>query len=115
MNFLSNAALVVIPKKDFFNWLIQSMEYAEIDTEGLEKSFDKIDVYTDCLVFLIPLFKDKEQFDNFIEKQYEEIFKNTLFKFIPDQRFWPKNLNLELFKQYFDVELHTRVANLSSK
>ena len=114
MDFLANAVLAVIPKKSFFDWITKTMEFEEIDTDGLEMSFDKLDVYADCLLYVIPLFETKEQGDNFVKKHYEEILTSALFIHVPEKRYWPKNLSFELFNQYFDVELHTRIVDLSS-
>jgi hypothetical protein len=115
MDFLDNAVLAVVPKKGFFDLLTNTMEAEEIDTDGLEKSFDKIDVYTNCPLYLIPPFEDTEQFNDFIKRHYEDLLKHSISRFIPDQRYWPKELTFELFNDYFDIEYHSRIFNLSSQ
>lgn len=115
MDLLNNAVLAIVPKKGFFDLINKTMEAEELYTDRLEKSFDKIDAHTDCLLYIIPLFEDTEIFNDFVKRHYEDLLLHTLSKFIPDKRYWPKQLSFELFNDYFDIEFHSRIFNLSSQ
>jgi len=43
---------------------------------------------------------------------FAEVFERELFGWHTDETAWPKNRNLALFREWFDIEIHSVVEDL---
>mgnify|MGYP001150329022 CR=1 FL=1 len=54
---------------------------------------------------------DDESVQRWIELNYQALFENELDGWYCDDSFWPKNLSLKLFYEWFTVECHSVVED----
>ena len=66
---------------------------------------------TDCTALLIPEFDDNEQARNYIEANWRIVFEMQLNGWYTDPAMWPKKRNLSIFRQWFDVEIHSTAVD----
>jgi len=96
---INRIAIVITPKKPFYDWL-NSIEPGEgIDEEASE---DK-----DNTVYLIPNFDEQSEIDEYLKRIYQGIFENELASWYTDKSLWPAYRSREMFNQWFDVKIHT--------
>jgi len=101
-----NRSLAIIrPKAPFFDWLSPACG-EDIDHLTLDA------LRSDCTTFLIPAFDEPEAGVRFIDDCFETLFEMELASWVADQALWPANRSLQLFWEWFDVELHTMVIDL---
>jgi len=96
---INRIAIVIIPKKPFYDWL-NSIEPGEGTDE--EASEDK-----DNTVYLIPDFDEQFEIEAYLKKICQRIFKNELASWYTDESLWPENRTWDIFKEWFDIEMHT--------
>lgn len=91
---------IIKPTNRFISWL----ERPPICDSSLTISEHR----KDCIAILIPYGEEKYLVDDYIKKIYPLIFKEELRARVLKQH-WPKNLSFNLFQEWFDVEIHSKV------
>lgn len=99
---INRAVAIIKPKIPFYQWLATSDLSLGITFEELRE---------DCTAILIPEFVSKEEAIGYIEDIYEEIFEMELSSWVRDTKNWPKKRNLEMFREWFEVEIHSEVLD----
>jgi hypothetical protein len=61
---------------------------------------------------LIPEFPSIDEAINYIESIYEELFDLELASWYQDEALWPGDRDLKLFREWFDVEIHSEVFDV---
>jgi hypothetical protein len=92
------SALVVKPRQPFFNWL------KSIDPE---ENTDELS--SESSVYLIQLFDEKEQIENWLKRSFGDLFEDQLNGWYTDESMWPQKRTLKMFKEWFDYSVHTMV------
>jgi hypothetical protein len=101
-----NRSLAIIkPRQQFLDWLAGVIEPAPQDMT-LEE------MRRDATAILIPEFDDEESALHFVYSNYDELFERELEDWIGDERLWPVQRSLKLFKEWFDVEIHSMVTDM---
>jgi hypothetical protein len=95
-------AIVVSGKKPFFDWLLQQDPMDQDLPEDLKEGE----------VYLIPDFEEKGQVERWLGKYFDEIFSEQLFGWYTDESCWPNNRTLGMFREWFDVSIHTMVWDM---
>jgi hypothetical protein len=111
MTSINRGLLVVKPKQPFLNWLNSlpdEIEVNEPNQEDLDESF-QIDDYT---AYLVPEFEDDET-RQVLEEFYSSIFEEELVSWSQEESDWPKNRDLTMFLEWFEVEFHSMVVDLA--
>ena len=98
---LNRGALIVRPKQPYLDWA------ASLDDSGVVP--DPEDEQT---VYLIPEFDDDDEASEILEDIYAEVFERELHGWHTDEAAWPQNRTFAMFKEWFDVELHSVVEDL---
>ncbi|MGR9107559.1 MAG: hypothetical protein ACU843_11575 [Gammaproteobacteria bacterium] len=101
---LDRAALIVRYKQPFVDW-INGVGPPEEDLVTLSY------VNEDNSVYLIEL-ADPEEFDEWLELNYEELFEEELSEWTMDTSLWPPDRSLERFMEWCGFDLHTVVIDL---
>jgi hypothetical protein len=111
--------MAVIPQKNFSNWLSQLVRVLEIEVPVSVENLTEDELYMNCALFMVPAFDSNEACNAYINEHYKAIFINCLYMWCQDNRFWPNDfkekLTLDIFKQYFQIELHSRFYAMSSE
>lgn len=89
MKLVNRGFLLVKPKKAFLDWANQFEEE--------EIVFSSND---DCEGSIYLIEEDFFEVEPILEKNFKKIFKNELDA-VADEEYWPENLSLELFNDWF--------------
>ena len=94
-------AIVVRPKKPFFDWVNALFPEEEPVTCKEENN-----------IYLIREMESNEKIVQWLRKNCEKIFVNELNDWYTDERKWPQTRNYLLFSAWFDVEICSMVLDL---
>jgi hypothetical protein len=92
------SAIVLKTKQPFKDWLVS------IDIK--DKDFDHT---IDSDVYLVPDFEDPGQVENWLKKNFDQIFCDQMNNWYIDESVWIKNRTFKLFKEWFDYTIHTMI------
>jgi hypothetical protein len=98
---INRAVLIVRPKQPFLDWA------AGLDDSGLLP-----DVEGEQTVYLIPDFGTDGDAEAILEEVYAEVFENELYGWHTDESAWPTNRDVQTFREWFAIELHSVVEDL---
>jgi hypothetical protein len=98
---LNRGVLIVRPKQPYIDWA------AQVDDSGVVP-----DPEGEKTVYLIPEFESDEEGWEILEDVYAEVFERELDEWHTDESAWPQNRTFEVFKKWFDIELHSVVEDL---
>lgn len=105
--FEVNRSLAIIkPRQAFLDWLLS------LPIEWAEGELTLAELREDCNVFLIPMFESLDEAHRFMLARWEMIFEGELADWCDDLSYWPETLSLELFEAWFEIEVHSIVADL---
>jgi hypothetical protein len=100
---LNRGALIVRPKQPYLDWA------AGLDDSGLLP-----DPAGEQTVYLIPGYEEEGELAELLEVLYEEIFERELFGWHMDESAWPKKRTYAMFQEWFTIETHSMVEDLSA-
>ena len=66
----------------------------------------------DCNVLLLPATDDPAELEQFLAERCETLFCAELADWCEDPDTWPEPLNLTLFNEWFEVEIHSVLTDL---
>lgn len=98
---LNRAVLIVRPKQPFLDWA------AQLDDSGLVP-----EVTGEQTVYLVPEFEDDAEVQHVLKRIFAEVFERELFGWHTDETAWPKHRTFAMFRQWFQIELHSVVEDL---
>lgn len=98
-------AVVVKAKTPFLDWT-KALPDPEDSGITLEQINEEANVY------LLPQYWTVEKRKKIQEQFYLTIFEMELFGWWTDEADWPRNRNLKIFHQWFDLELYTVIEDL---
>ena len=101
---LNRGVLIARPRQPYLDWA------AGLDDSGLVPDPDG-----EQTVYLMPSFEDDEEAWEIVEEIYAEVFERELDGWHTDEAAWPQNRDFAMFKEWFDIELHSVVEDLSSE
>ena len=91
---VKNRSIVqLIPTKLFADW------YNYVSPCGIKYSIDNIEPIS----FLIWDFETREEFNNWLQFNYQILFEIRLYYACADKTQWPENRTLAAFKSWFEV------------
>jgi hypothetical protein len=98
---LNRGGMIVRPKQPYLDWA------AQLDDSGLVP-----DPRGEQTVYLIPQFENDDEAAAILQDIYAEVFERELDGWHTDESAWPRNRTFAMFKEWFDVELHSVVEDL---
>lgn len=104
---INRAAVILRYKSPAVQWI------NEADPDDDDPGISLESANEDRIVYLL---MDKnadtpEILDEWITLNYQTLFKNELVGWYTDESLWPKNLDLNLFHEWFEVECHSIVED----
>lgn len=102
---LNRTVILLGPRQPFLDWLN--------DVDPDEQALTLDDLREDNEVFLIPQFSDDIDSTKWVEARWSSLFEHMLMGWIEDEEQWPQNRNLDMFRNWFDIEIHTMAWDLS--
>jgi hypothetical protein len=67
----------------------------------------------ECTALLIPDFAYLDHAREYVESMHKAIFEVELQGWYLEQKHWPKHRSLKMFREWFDVELHSMVIDVT--
>jgi len=108
MRLISNrAAIIVRPKTPFVEWVRNA------DDESKHITAENIGMEPN--IYMIYDYDMDGEKDQLVAENFKEIFEEELNGWITDESMWPKNRNLETFLEWFHVDFHTMVFDLTEE
>jgi len=100
MYLINRKVAVIKPTAVFLEWLRNLPDW------DLDMTLE--DLRNDCTAILIPEPIGRTP-EYYIEGMYREIFEIELDSWERDQSKWSQQMNLETFREWFDIEIHSIV------
>jgi hypothetical protein len=104
---INRSAVVLRPRLPFVNWINS--------TDPKEQRFTFEEVADDNAVYLITEGTDSADPDEILRDAWSDIFEQELEGWYTDEALWPPNRSYRLFLEWFEVEVHTVVFDLSEE
>jgi CRISPR/Cas system-associated protein Cas10 (large subunit of type III CRISPR-Cas system) len=98
---LNRNAIIVRPKKPFYNWLNSVYPNHKRFLQNEENN-----------IYLIREVESLALMLKWVKKNFDEIFVNELNDWSNDEDKWPQNRNYKMFSEWFDVELSSMLIDL---
>lgn len=106
--FVERSVAVIKPKQAFLEWINGS--FIDLPQELTLES-----IRIDCNSYLIPEVEEIEDGINYIDEKYADLFTLELASWTEDEALWPKDLTLKMFWDWFDVEIHPTMIDLTEE
>ena len=94
-------AIIVRPKKPFYDWL-----NSVFPEDKPTSSKDENNIY------LVREMDNNEAVLRWVRKNYEKIFINELNDWYTDEEGWPDNRTYKMFVEWFDIEICSMILDL---
>lgn len=105
MGLINRFALILRPKEPFVHWA-NAPEKDPGERVTLEE------VREDPVVYLIPDMEWPEATMDWVFENFDYFFKNQLAQYWTDEELWPTNRSVEMFKEWFDIEILSVLDNV---
>ncbi len=102
---LNRSVAILKPKQPFFDWFKSLPDPTNLTPE---------ECCEDATVYLIPDFEDDEERESIVKEFYGALFKEVLLGWWTHPKDWPQERTLEVFHEWFTLELHSLVIDLVS-
>lgn len=102
---LNRTVVLLVPKQPFLDWL------NNVDPEEEELTVE--DLRDDNEVFLIPQLSDHSDSVKWMEARWSFLFEHMLMGWVDDETLWPQDRTLDMFREWFEIEIHTMAWDLS--
>ena len=104
MSEINRSLIVVKPKQPFLDWT------RALDDESKELTLESM--CEDSTVYLVPeIWQDSDQ-RAVLEWGYDILFEDQLEAWWTDDAAWPKERDMKMFLEWFEVEFHSLVVDL---
>jgi hypothetical protein len=103
MDVINRAVAIIKPRQPYLDWA------KSIPGPADDVTLDEM--RTDCTAILIPDFDDPAETEVFITAMAAELFEMELDAWDHDPESWPDNRDYEMFRRWFDVEIHSMVLD----
>jgi len=100
---LNRSAVTVRARKPFQDWLKSLPEPASYTLDRINKNTG---------TYLLPRYDHDAERERLLEHYCDLIFEDQLSGWWTDKRDWPRDLDYETFREWFDVEFHSCVDDL---
>lgn len=101
--FIDRNAIVVKGKKPFMDWI--NSVFPD----------NRLTVFEDGNIYLVGEKDDNDQVKKWLQKNFDKIFQNELNDWCTDPDEWPKKRTFNLFKEWFEFEIHGMVLDIEDK
>ena len=97
---INRNAVLVKAKKPFYDWI----NYVDPEFPVMDDD--------EGTVYLIKELKTKVKIENWLKKNFDQIFTNELANYHTALSDWPQQRTYRIFKEWFSIELTSMVVDL---
>ncbi len=101
---INRAVLIVKAKEPLRQWLHNL-------PDGIDMTLDEIN--RDCTTYLVPEYGTQDELSRIIKDSFKKIFELELESWWLKTSDWPDTSDYDLFRKWFDVEVHSLVLDLA--
>ncbi|MBI3145543.1 MAG: VacJ [Pseudogulbenkiania sp.] len=102
---VNRSVAIIRPRAPFLDWLKQLP--GELNDNVTLESLTR-----DCNALLIPCADDYDAAEQAVLEQYQSLFQAELADWCDDESLWPAPLTLELFQEWFQLEIHSVLSDI---
>ena len=102
---LNRSLLLVRVKQPFLDWLRSLPDPVDEETT-LEL------INEEATAYLIPDVEDEEECASVLSEAFDPIFEHQLGGWWTDETAWPRDRTLEMFGDWFEIEVHAMIEDL---
>jgi len=107
MRLINRTAAIIKPRAPYIAWANSFSGAADV------LSLDQ--ARGNATALLIPEFDCNADSRDFLEENFTVIFDSQLEAWSTDRKTWPKDRSLELFREWFDLEIHELVYDVAEE
>lgn len=104
---INRFAVVLMPRQPFVEWINR--------TGPDDKPLTLEEITDDNAVYLITESTDSDDPDVILRDAWPGIFEHELESWYTDEAQWPRDRSYQLFREWFEVEVHTVVRDTSEE
>jgi len=104
---INRTVVLLAPRQPFLDWL----NSVDPDDEMLVLE----DLREDNEVFLIPQYNDNTDSEKWVKTRWSFLFEHMLMGWVEDENLWPQDRTLDMFNEWFEIEIHTMAWDLSDE
>ncbi len=104
---INRSIAIVKPTEVYLSWARKC--------DDVPESLTLDDMRTDCMTFLIPAYNDQDEAEAFIREIFYDLFEMELESWNTDESTWPKKRDYATFREWFDLEFHSMVVDITSE
>lgn len=104
---VNRVIVILIPKLPFLQWIF-TVE------PGFKLTLDELRAEQDALLLSISEIETLQGAKAWVYRNWKVLFDKALCDWYTDERYWPSARTLAMFAQWFDIEWHPIVWDLSS-
>ena len=98
---INRNAIVVRPKKPFFDWV-----------NSIYKESEPIEERYEYNIYLVRERDSNEETLSWLKRNFHGIFKNELNDWIIDESKWPSKRTYKEFSEWFDIDICSMILDL---
>jgi hypothetical protein len=100
--------IVLLPKQPALDWILR------VDPEPMTHlTLDAFRQEQDAFLITEGKVETPEAAQRWAERRWDAIFTQFLFSWFVDERMWPERRTLGMFRQWFEVQYHSMVWDVS--
>jgi hypothetical protein len=107
MKLLNRSAIVVRPRRPFWDWVH--------DSDSTSRQLTLLDLVQEPTIYLIPECDISDEVDEVLHELCEEIFDEQLSGWYTDTSRWPRDRSMAIFSQWFDYRHYSMLVDLSDE
>lgn len=107
MTEINRSLIILKPKQPFLDWA------RSLDDE--DKNFTLKDLREDSTAYLVPEVWDYHEQHELLEACFGILFEEELEGWWTDEAAWPKERDLKMFLDWFEVDFHSLVFDLCNE
>ena len=100
---INRNAIVIKPKKPFFDWL----NFIYNEKEPIIKNEEDN-------IYLVREMDSNQNVLKWVKKNFNKIFINELNDWVTDEEKWPKRRTYQIFSEWFEVEICSMILDLEN-
>jgi len=101
--------ILLMPKQPVLDW-IQC-----VDPEPLQLTLAQLCEDQDAFLIEQDSVRSSESAQRWVWRRWKTFFEQYLYDWFTDESYWPQNRSLKMFKEWFDIQFHSMVWDLSSQ
>lgn len=105
---VERSIVIVKPKQAFLDWINNNLALSDETQLNLEN------IRLDCNAYLIPEINEIEDGINYLDDNFDGVFQLELASWSEEQNLWPQERTLQMFWEWFDIEISPTLIDLSN-